>query len=67
MVVTLGQQYNVKGKPTVILYTYYINRRAETPSKTNYVEYIIIQKVNNNILSTIIVPSNHTIYNNRGL
>ena len=33
MVVTLGQQYYVGEKPTVILYTY-INRKAETPSKT---------------------------------
>ena len=29
MVVTLGQQYNVREKPTVILYTY-INRHAGT-------------------------------------
>ena len=33
MVVTLGQQYNVGEKPIVILYTY-INRHAETPTKT---------------------------------
>ena len=32
MVVTLGQQYNVEEKPTVILYTY-INRHAGTPDK----------------------------------
>ena len=32
MVITLGQQYNVGEKPTVILYTY-INRRAGTPTK----------------------------------
>ena len=32
MVVTLGQQYNVGEKPTVILYTY-INRHAGTPEK----------------------------------
>ena len=31
-VVTLGQQYNVGKKPTVILYTY-INRHAGTPEK----------------------------------
>ena len=30
MVVTLGQQYNVGEKPTVILYAY-INRRAGAP------------------------------------
>ena len=33
MVVTLGQQYNVGAKPTVILHTYIINRRAGTPEK----------------------------------
>ena len=32
MVVTLGQQYNIGEKPTVILYTY-INRHAGTPDK----------------------------------
>ena len=32
MVVTLGQEYNVGEKPTVILYTY-INRHAGTPEK----------------------------------
>ena len=33
MVVTLSQQYNVGEKPTVILYTYIINRQAGTPEK----------------------------------
>ena len=33
MVVTLGQQYNIGEKPTVILYIY-INRHAGTPEKT---------------------------------
>ena len=33
MVVTLGQQYDVGEKPTVILYTY-INRHAGKPEKT---------------------------------
>ena len=32
MIVTLGQQYNIGVKPTVILYTY-INRHAGTPEK----------------------------------
>ena len=32
MVVTLGQQYNIGEKPTVVLYTY-INRHAGTPKK----------------------------------
>ena len=34
MVVTLGQQYNVGEKPTVILYTY-INHHAEPPIITD--------------------------------
>ena len=33
MVVTLGQQYNIGEKPTVILYTYSSNRHAGTPEK----------------------------------
>ena len=33
MQITLGQQYNVGEKPTVILYIY-INRHAGTPRKT---------------------------------
>ena len=33
MVVTLGQQYNVGKKPTVILYAY-INRQAGPPNQT---------------------------------
>ena len=32
MTVTLGQQYNIGEKPTVLLYTY-INRHAGTPEK----------------------------------
>ena len=47
MVVTLGQQYNVGEKPTVILYTYII-RHAEPPIITNI---------------GIIVPSNHIVVN----
>ena len=47
VVVTLGQQYNVGEKPTVILYTY-INRHAEPPAN--------ITKHKNNT----VVPSNHT-------
>ena len=34
VVVTLGQKYNVGEKPTLIILYTYINRRAETPSKT---------------------------------
>ena len=42
MVVTLGQQYNVGEKPTVILYTY-INRHAEPPNiaKHKTLQYIV--------------------------
>ena len=35
MVVTLGQQYNVGEKPTVVLYTY-INHHAEPPIITKH-------------------------------
>ena len=34
MVITFGQQYNVGEKPTVILYTYIINRHGGIPNKT---------------------------------
>ena len=43
MVITLGQQYNVGEKPTVILYTH-INRHAETPTKRKTKQYIIKHK-----------------------
>ena len=43
MVITLGQQYNVGEKPTVILYTY-INRHAGTPTKGKTKQYIIKHK-----------------------
>ena len=39
MVITLGRQYNVGEKPTVILYTY-INRHAGTPTKGKTNQYI---------------------------
>ena len=39
MVITMGQQYNVGEKPTVILYTY-INRHAGTPTKGKTKQYI---------------------------
>ena len=45
MVITLGQQYNVGEKPTVILYTY-INRHAGTPTKGKTNQYIIKIKTN---------------------
>ena len=41
MVITLGQQYNVGEKPTVILYTYIINRHAGTPTKGKTNQYCI--------------------------
>ena len=46
MVITLGQQYNVGEKPTVILYTYIIiNRHAGTPTKGKTNQYIIKQSL----------------------
>ena len=43
MIITLGQQYNVGEKPTVILYTHIINRHAGTSdkNKTETMQYII--------------------------
>ena len=72
MVVTLGQQYNVEEKPTVILYTY-INRHAGTPDKKqkqnrNNVVQRPVKHGSNNILCVdlhihVIIPSmiGHTI------
>ena len=65
MEITLGQQYNVGEKPTVILciYTYYINRYTGTPEKTvnqnrdNVVHHHIDKRI---VLMSTIVPSNHT-------
>ena len=58
MVVTLGQQYNVGEKSTVIPYTY-INRHAEPPSitKSKTMQNIVKRVV---IIYDIIVSSNHT-------
>ena len=42
MVVTLGQQYNIGEKPTVILYTY-INRHAGTLKKTAKTKQYIVK------------------------
>ena len=64
MVVTLGQQYNVGERPTVILYPY-INRHARPPgtssTKDTTVDYIT-KKI-------LIIYDNNTIgpYSNRGL
>ena len=41
MVVTLGQQYNVGEKPTVILYTY-INHHAEPPIITEHINTVVV-------------------------
>ena len=49
MVVTLGQQYNIGEKPTVILYTY-INRHAGTPKNPSENKIVIIKHGSNNIL-----------------
>ena len=42
MVVTLGQQYNVGEKPTVILYTY-INHQAQPPNITQHITSVVHQ------------------------
>ena len=50
MVVTLGQQFNIGEKPTVILYNY-INRHAGTPEKQRKNIYqVYIKQSSNNIL-----------------
>ena len=41
MVVTLGQQYNVGEKTTVILYTSYINRYAGTPDRNKTKTFLV--------------------------
>ena len=43
MTVTLGQQYNIGEKPTVILYTY-INRHAGTPEKQLLFKAVVKRK-----------------------
>ena len=58
VVATLGQQYNVGERPTVILYTY-INRHARPSgtTKQNTIQHITKKVV---IIYEIIIPSNHT-------
>ena len=51
MVITLGQQYNVGEKPTVILYTY-INRHSGTPTKRKTKQLFKSAEVYNMILLT---------------
>ena len=41
VLVTLGQQYNVGEKPTVILYTY-INHHAEPPIITEHINTVVV-------------------------
>ena len=48
-IVTLGQRYIVGEKPTVILYTYYINRHAEPPIITKQKNNSAIEPYNNNM------------------
>ena len=57
MVVTLGQQYNVGEKPTVILYTY-INHHAQPPIITQHNHCSTLKRIVLLIVS-IIVPLNH--------
>ena len=67
LVVTLGQQYNIGEKPTVILYTY-INRHAGTPGKQqNQLQYIIKHGRNNIIHRLWIHYSYYKTYIIKGL
>ena len=43
----LGQPYNIREKPTVILYTYYINRHAEPLNITKHKNNSAIEPYNN--------------------
>ena len=61
MVVTLGQQYNVGEKPTVILYTY-INHHAQPPIKPNLTTVVHSYEDSTNVDNRTIEP-----YKNRGL
>ena len=54
MVVTLGQQYNVEDKPTVILYTY-INRHARQKAKRKQKQCSISS--NYSLLSAVLLYS----------
>ena len=44
MVVTLGQQYNTREKPIVMMNTYIINRHAGTPYKNKTKTFLRTQK-----------------------
>ena len=59
MVVTLGQQYNVGEKPTVILCTY-INHHAQLPVITQHTHSVVHNGITRIVLMSIIVLSNHT-------
>ena len=52
MVVTLGQQYNVGEKPTVILYSY-INRHAVTPDKQRKDKTVHHQTIKTNPIQSL--------------
>ena len=52
MVVTLGQQYNIGEKPTVILYTY-INRHAGTPKKRLTKKNIVVHTTTKTYTKTL--------------
>ena len=60
MVVTLGQQYNVGEKPTVILYTY-INRHAEPPNIAKHENISAIEPYNNDILNLFWLSASHDL------
>ena len=53
-VATLGQQYNVGEKLTVILYTYYIYRHAEAPNITTHENNSAIEPYNYNIRNLLV-------------
>ena len=65
MTVTLGQQYNIGEKPTVILYTY-INRHAGTPEKqrrhccySSSISSVVLVVVFYLLPNSVFVPCDH--------
>ena len=53
MVVTLGQQFNIDEKPTVILYTN-INRHAGTPDNNKTITFLVHNKIGLQLYTLVI-------------
>ena len=64
MEITLGQQYNVGEKPTVILYTYINHHHAQPPVITQHTAAVVVHGYED---STNVDNSTIDPYKNRGL